>query len=297
MTPLRQRMLEELQRRNRSSATIDAYISAVKDFAKYFHTAPEKMGAEEVRRYQLYLLNEKKLAPNTVKVRMSALRFLYNKTLKRRDLDIDDLPMPKAPVRLPAVLSPEQVARMIEAASNLKHRAILMTLYGTGVRRSEAARLKISDIDSQRMVIHIRQGKGSRDRDLPLTPKLLHALREYYRWKKPAMYFFPSPPGKNGESSPISGKAIFNACRVAADRAGLDKTIGPHTLRHSFATHMLEAGADLRTIQILLGHGRLDRTAVYLHLSQRHLKTAVNPLEQLSIRSHRQTQYPEEDNH
>jgi len=297
MTPLRQRMLEELQRRNRSSATIDAYISAVRDFAKYFHTAPEKMGAEDVRRYQLYLLNEKKLAPNTVKVRMSALRFLYKKTLKRRDLDIDDLPMPKAPVRLPAVLSPEQVARMIEAASNLKHRAILMTLYGTGMRRSEAARLKISDIDSQRMVIHIRQGKGSRDRDLPLTPKLLHALREYYRWKKPAMYLFPSPPGKNGESSPISGKAIFNACRVAADRAGLDKTIGPHTLRHSFATHMLEAGADLRTIQILLGHGRLDRTAVYLHLSQRHLKTAVNPLEQLSIRSHREPQYPQEDNH
>ena len=297
MTPLRQRMLEELQRRNRSSATIDAYISAVRDFAKYFHTAPERMGAEDVRRYQLYLLNEKKLAPNTVKVRMSALRFLYKKTLKRRDLDIDDLPMPKAPVRLPAVLSPEQVARMIEAASNLKHRAILMTLYGTGMRRSEAARLKISDIDSQRMVIHIRQGKGSRDRDLPLTPKLLHALREYYRWKKPAMYLFPSPPGKNGESSPISGKAIFNACRVAADRAGLDKTIGPHTLRHSFATHMLEAGADLRTIQILLGHGRLDRTAVYLHLSQRHLKTAVNPLEQLSIRSHREPQYPQEDNH
>jgi integrase/recombinase XerD len=146
------------------------------------------------------------------------------------------------------------------------------------------------------MVIHICQGKGSRDRDLPLTPKLLQALREYYRCQKPTMYLFPSPPGKNGDSCPISGKAIFNACHVAADRAGLGKTVGPHTLRHCFATHMLEAGADLRTIQILLGHGRLDRTAVYLHLSQRHLKTAVNPLEQLSIRSHRELHYPAEDN-
>jgi integrase/recombinase XerD len=124
------------------------------------------------------------------------------------------------------------VARMIEAASNLKHRVILMTLYGTGMRRSEVSRLKVSDIDSQRMVIHIRQGKGSRDRDLPLTPKLLHALREYYRCQKPTMYLFPSPPGKNGDSCPISGKAIFNACHVAADRAGIGKTVGPHTLRH-----------------------------------------------------------------
>jgi site-specific recombinase XerD len=227
---------------------------------------------------------------------MSALRFLYKKTLKRRDLDIDDLPMPKVPVTLPAVLSPEDVARMIEAASCLKHRVILMTLYGTGMRRSEVSRLKVSDIDSQRMVIHICQGKGSRDRDLPLTPKLLQALREYYRCQKPTMYLFPSPQSKNAESCPISGKTIFNACRVAADCAGLSKTVGPHTLRHSFATHMLEAGTDLRTIQILLGHGRLDRTAVYLHLSQRHLRTAVNPLEQITIRSHRETQYPSEGN-
>lgn len=139
MTPLRQRMLEELQRRNKSAATIDAYIYAVKEFAAYFNKSPENMGAEEVRRYQLYLLNDKKLAPHTVQVRMSALRFLYKKTLKRRDLDIDDMPMPKAPVRLPEVLSPEDVARMIEAASNLKHRAILITLYGTGMRRSEAS--------------------------------------------------------------------------------------------------------------------------------------------------------------
>jgi integrase len=147
--------------------------------------------------------------------------------------------MPKAPVRLPEVLSPEDVARMIEAASNLKHRVILMTLYGTGMRRSEVSRLKVSDIDSQRMVIHIRQGKGSRDRDLPLTPKLLHALREYYRCQKPKMYLFPSPPGKNGDSCPISGKAIFNACHVAADRAGIGKTVGPHTLRHYAGTSIV----------------------------------------------------------
>jgi site-specific recombinase XerD len=290
-------MLEELQRRNRSASTIDAYISAVKEFAQYFNKSPEHMGAEEVRRYQLYLLNEKKLAPKSVQVRMSALRFLYKKTLRRRDLDIDDLPIPKAPVRLPAVLSPEDVARMIEAASNLKHRVILMTLYGTGMRRSEASRLKVSDIDSRRMVIHIRQGKGSRDRDLPLTPKLLHALREYYRCKKPTMYLFPSPPSKNGESCPISGKAICNACRVAADRAGLGKTVGAHTIRHSFATHMLEAGADLRTIQLLLGHACLKDTAIYLQLSQRHLRAVINPLEQITIRSPRELHCPAEDHH
>lgn len=145
------------------------------------------------------------------------------------------------------------------------------------------------------MVVHIRQGKGSRDRDLPLTPKLLHALREYYRSKKPAMYLFPNPPGKNGASCPISGKAIFNACRVAADRAGLGKTVGAHTLRHSFATHMLEAGADIRTIQVLLGHSCLKDTAIYLHLSQRHLRAVINPLEQLSIRSPHETHYPVED--
>ncbi len=284
MTPLRQRMLEELQRRNYSPATTRGYILAVKQFAQYFGKSPDQLGAEEVRRFQLYLLNEKKLAPGTVEMRMSALRFLYKKTLKRRDLALDDLVFPKTPKKLPVVLSPEEVTRLIEAAPNLMHRTILMVLYGTGIRRTEASLLKVSDIDSERMVIHIRLGKGSRDRDVPMTPKLLNALREYWRWKKPKAYLFPSPEGWRGSERPISDKTVWYACREAAKRAGITKTIGPHTLRHSFATHLMEAGTDLRTIQLLMGHAHLEHTTVYLHLSQRHLHSAINPLDQITIR-------------
>ena len=295
MTLLRKRMLEELQRRNYSKATIRSYILAVKQFADYFGKSPDKLGAEEVRRYQLYLLNEKKLSPGTVEIRMSALRFLYKKTLKRADLAYDDLPFPKTPTKLPTVLSPQEVTRLIEAAWNLMHRTILMILYGTGMRRTEASLLKVSDIDSQRMVIHIRQGKGSRDRDVPLTPKLLESLREYYRWKRPKVYLFPSTAGHRGEDSPISDKVVWHACNAAAKRAGLQKKIGPHTLRHSFATHHLEAGTDLRTIQLLLGHASLKETAIYLHLSQRHLQATINPFEQITVRSHSEIRYPQED--
>lgn len=295
MTPLRQRMLEELQRRNYSPATTRGYIRAVRQFAEYFNRSPEQMGAEEVRRFQLYLLNEKKLAPGTVEIRVSALRFLYKKTLKRRDLAFDDLVFPKTPKKLPVILSPEEVTRMIEATQNLMHRTILMVLYGTGMRRTEASLLKVSDIDSGRMVIHIRQGKGSRDRDVPLTPRLLAALREYWRWKKPTDYLFPSPEGWRGTEQPISDKTVWYACRQAAARAGITKTIGPHTLRHSFATHLMEAGTDLRTIQLLLGHAHLEHTTLYLHLSHRHLHAAINPLDQITIRGQRETQPPEDE--
>lgn len=283
MTPLRQRMLEELQRRNYSPATTRGYILAVKQFAEYFGKSPELLGAEEVRRFQLYLLNDKKLAPGTVEMRMLALRFLYKKTLKRRDLTFDDLVFPKIPRKLPVVMSPEEVTRLIESAPNLMHRTILMVLYGTGIRRTEAARLKVSDIDSERMVIHIRQGKGSRDRDVPLTPKLREALREYWRWKRPKIYLFPGTSGHRGVEEPISDKTVWYACKEAAARAGIKKRIGPHTLRHSFATHLMEAGTDLRTIQLLMGHAHLEHTTVYLHLSHRHLHAAINPLDQIKI--------------
>src|SRR5882672_9538989 len=206
MTPLRQRLLEELQRRNYSPATTRGYILAVKQFAEYFGKPPDRLGPEEVRRYQLYLLNQKKLTAGTVKIRMSALRFFYRKGLQRRDLIFDDLPLPKTPKKLPTVLSREEVTGLIEAALNLMHRTILILLYGTGMRRTEASRLKISDIDSQRMVLHIRQGKGARDRDVPLTPKLLEVLREYWRWKKPKIYLFPSTLGHPGVEEPISDK-------------------------------------------------------------------------------------------
>ena len=286
MTPLRRRMLEELQRRNYAAETIRGYILSVKQFAEYFGKSPAKMGAEEIRRFQLYLLQEKRLAPGTVEMRMSALRFLYKKVLKRRDLTYDDLVFPKTPRKLPLVLSQEEVKRLIEAAPNLQYRTLLMLLYGTGLRRAEASLLKVSDIDSERRVIHVRQGKGSRDRDVPLTAKLLEALRQYWRWKKPKVYLFPSTSGHRGVQQPISGETVWYACHRAAVKAGISKRIGPHTLRHSFATHLLEAGADLRTIQVLLGHQKLKDTIVYLHLSQRHLHAAVNPLEQIEIRAY-----------
>jgi site-specific recombinase XerD len=211
------------------------------------------------------------------------LRFLYKKTLKRRGLAFDDLVFPKTPRKLPVVLSPEEVTRLIEAAPKLMHRTILMLLYGTGIRRTEASLLKVSDIDSERMVIHIRQGKGTRDRDVPLTPKLLEALREYWRWKRPKVYLFPSTSGHRGLEHPISDKTIWYACQEAAARAGIKKRIGPHTLRHSFATHLMEAGTDLRTIQLLMGHAHLEHTTVYLHLSHRHLHAAINLLDQIKI--------------
>ena len=261
-------MLEKLQRRNYSPSTTRGYILAVKQFAEYFGKSPEKMGAEQIRRFQLYLLNKKKLAPGTVETRMAALRFLYKKTLKRRDLAYDDLIFPKTPQKLPVVLSQEEVKRLIEAAPNLFHRTLLMVLYSTGIRRTEASLL---------------QEKGPRDRDLPLTPKLLTALREYWRWKKPQNYLFPSTAGHRGVERPISNETVWYACSRAAARAGIKKRIGPHTLRHSFATHMLEAGADLRTIQLLLGHRELKDTIIYLHLSRRHLHPAINPLDQIEL--------------
>jgi integrase/recombinase XerD len=285
VTSLRQRVLNELQRRNYSPETTRGYIHAIKQFADYFGKSPEKLGAEEIRQFQLHLLKEKKLAPGTVEGRMSALRFLYKKTLKRRDIAYDDLVFPKVPRKLPVVLSPDEITSIIEAAPNLMHRTILMLLYATGIRRAEAALLKVSDVDSERMVIHIQLGKGSRDRDVPMTPKLLEALRQYWRWKHPKVYLFPSTEGHRGEERPISDKTVWYACKEAAARAGIKKRIGPHTLRHSFATHLMEAGTDLRTIQLLMGHAHLEDTTVYLQLSQRHLRAAPNPLDQITIGS------------
>jgi site-specific recombinase XerD len=214
---------------------------------------------------------------------MSALRFLYKKVLKRRDIAYDDLIFPKVPRKLPVVLSPDEVTRMIAAAPTLLHRTILIVLYATGIRRMEASLLKVADIDSERMVIHIRQGKGSRDRDVPMTPKLLGILREYFRWKRPKVYLFPSTEGQRGAASPMSDNAIWHTCRQAARRAGIKKAVGAHTMRHSYATALLETGTDLRTIQLLLGHTEIKDTAIYLHLSQRHLHSATNPLDQIPI--------------
>jgi integrase/recombinase XerD len=236
VTSLRQRVLNELQRRNYSPETTRGYIHAIKQFADYFGKSPEKLGAEEIRQFQLYLLKEKKLAPGTVEGRMSALRFLYKKTLKRRDIAYDDLVFPKVPRKLPVVLSPDEITSMIEAAPNLMHRTILMLLYATGIRRAEAALLKVSDVDSERMVIHIQLGKGSRDRDVPMTRKLLEALRRYWRWKHPKVYLFPSTEGHRGQERPISDKTVWYACKEAAARAGIKRS-GSDRIRSAMLRH------------------------------------------------------------
>jgi site-specific recombinase XerD len=275
-------MLEELQRRNYSHQTIRAYLRAVTQFAEHFGKRPDQLGPDELRTYQAYLLRERKLAVGSVVAQVAALRFFYVRTLKRREFR-EDLPYPKDRRRLPTVLSREEVAQLINAAGNLQQRALLMTLYGTGMRRTEVSLLKVSDVDSQRMMIRVERGKGGAGRDIPLSPALLETLREYWRWKKPRTYLFASSERKRGKERPIADTTVWYACAQAARHAGLTKRIGPHTLRHSFATHLLEAGTDLRTIQILLGHGDLETTAKYLHLSQRHLRAVANPLEGLPI--------------
>jgi integrase/recombinase XerD len=284
MTRLRRMMLEELQRRNYSAITTRNYLRVVTDFAKHFGKSPDKLGLNELRTYQAYLLRERKLTPGSVVNQVAALRFFFVKTLKRHQFR-DFLPYPQDQRRLPTVLSREEVSRLINAAGTLFRRTLLMTLYGTGMRRSELAHLKVGDIDSQRMIIRVVAGKRGKDRDLPLSPALLETLREYWRWRKPKLYLFPTRTRRVHSEEPISDKTVWIACSEAAHRAGIRKRVTPHTLRHSWATHLLEAGTDLRTIQVLLGHDDLETTAQYLHLSQRHLQTVTNPLDMLTLSS------------
>jgi integrase/recombinase XerD len=282
VTRLRKTMLDELRRRNYAQNTVRSYVKAIEDFARYFGKSPAYLGPQHIREYQVHLFQDRKLAPGTVQGRGAALRFLYVKTLRRPYLP-DQIPFPKRPRRLPTVLSSEEVALLIDSAKNLMHRAILMTLYATGLRRAELCRLKVTDIDSERMVIHVLQGKGGRDRDVLLSPKLLETLREYWRWLKPKTWLFPGMVNNWRADVPMTEKVVWEAVRAAKERAGITKHVSPHTLRHSFATHMLEAGADLRTIQVLLGHAKLEDTSVYLHLSRRHLQAVASPLEALDL--------------
>jgi len=280
MTHLRKMMLDELQRRNYAKTTAEAYIRALRDFAAYYRLPPDRLGPEQIRHYQLHLMREKGLSPKTVRQHMAAMKFFYIHTL-RRSFRWDQLPYPKTTERLPIILSLEEVRKMIDATSSLFHRAILMTLYSTGMRRSELTHLKIENVDSERMTIHILQGKGGKDRNVPLSPTLLVTLREYYRCIKPQNYLFQSPHRRTGLF--ISPRGVFELCRAAAQRAGIRKKVGPHTLRHSFATHLVEAGADLRTVQLLLGHSSLNHTMIYLHLSQHHIRAIANPLDGLGV--------------
>jgi site-specific recombinase XerD len=277
-------MLEELQRRNYSEQTSRYYLQAVADFARHFDRSPDKLGLNELRSYQAYLLRDRKLAVGTVVGLVAALRFFFNRTLKRH-LPPTDIPYPKHPRRLPAVLTVEEVARLIDCARNLLDRTLLMVLYSTGMRNFELRQLQVKDIDSKSMLIHIQRGKGGRDRYVPLSPKLLETLREYWRWMKPKTWLFPGTVHNWRADKPLTPKVVWDACQFAARRAGIKKRVYAHLLRHSYATHLLEAGADLRTIQLLLGHVRLEHTAVYLHLSRRHLQAFPSPLDTLQVSS------------
>jgi integrase/recombinase XerD len=278
MTQLRQRMLQELQRRNYSAGTIRLYLLHVAAFAQHFHRSPDQLGPEEIRQYQLFLIQEKKLAWSSYNQIVCALRFFYAKTLKR-PLLLSDIPFPRKVQQLPLILSPEEVARILTAPEHLKSRALLMTIYAAGLRRSEVARLRVCDIDSARMTITVHQGKGNRDRVVMLSPVLLDTLRQYWRHQKPKEWLFP---GRNPDQ-PISVNDIFMVFHNAVRRAGISKKVCPHSLRHSFATHLLESGTDLRTIQILLGHRSLKTTSRYLHVSQQHVRATASPLDRLNL--------------
>ena len=262
MTPLRQRMLEDLQIRHYSPITIRVYLHSVAEFAGHFGTSPEQLGAEHIRQYQLFLIQEKKVSQSTLVQMVCALRFLYTHTLRRK-IPIERIPFPRREKKLPLILSREEVKALLEAPESLRHRTALAILYGCGLRVSEVTQLRVSDIDSARKVVRVRHGKGGKDRQTLLPAKLLDLLRCYWRSLRPTGWLFPSADGKR----PISPKALFLACRQAAQRAGISKPIHPHSLRHAFATHLLEAGANLRTIQILLGHANLETTARYVHVA------------------------------
>ena len=281
MTHLRKLLLEELQRRNYSHETIRSYVHAVEDFARRFNCPPDRLGPQHIRQYQAELFQKRKLSSGTVGIRLAALRFFYTKTL-RRNWSIADTPYPKRTHRLPTILSQEEVAQLIDAGRTPCERILLMTLYATGVRRSELTHLKISDIDSQRMVVHIRDGKGRKDRGVMLSPKLLTALRTDWRFyhRQSSTWLFPSNYRKD---RPIDTKTVWHACQKAAQRAGLQKRVHPHTLRHCFATHLYEAGTDLRAIQVLLGHEDLKDTLIYVHLAIQRLNATASPLDSLSI--------------
>lgn len=278
MTPLRQRYLEDLQLRNYALKTQQAYVECVAQFARYFNKSPERLGPDDIRTYQLYLVHEKKVSWSRFNQTVCALRFLYGKTLGK-DWAITHIPFPRKERKLPVVLSAAEVVQFFAALSSLKYRTLLMTAYATGLRLSEVLHLRVSDIDSQRRVIRVHLGKGHKDREVMLSPKLLELLREYWRQYRPLTWLFP---GQGGQG-PLSPSSVQRVCLQARRHSGVGKKLSSHSLRHSFATHLLEAGVDLRTIQLLLGHRSLSTTARYLHVSKTSLTATASPFDALPL--------------
>lgn len=277
MTALRQRMLEDMKIRNLALNTQDSYLRQVSQFARHFGKPPDVLGQEEIRSYQIYLIQEKKLAPGSVTIAVSALRFLYKVTL-RREWNLDDIiPAPKTPKKLPVILSPEEVVEFLSWVPEGKHRTILTTCYAAGLRITEAVSLQAHHIDSQRMVIRVEQGKGQKDRYVMLSRKLLDILRQWWRVARPQIWLFP---GDRPEEH-IGRNAVELVCKQTRRRYRIAKPITPHSMRHAFAVHLLERGVDVRTIQLLLGHRSLATTARYLRMATSKVCSTASPLDLL----------------
>jgi len=285
MTPLRQRMLEDMQLRNLSTETQRAYLHYITGLARFYQTSPDQLSLEEIREYQLYMINDRRYSPETVNTFVSAAKFLYNVTLETPWPE-DALPRCRVPHTLPVVLSATEVDEFFQRVCTIRYRAALMTSYGAGLRVSEVVSLQLRDIDAQRMLLRVRQGKGQKDRYAMLSPRLLVMLRCWWRSQHPA--------GRPHHASPedwlfpgfrkgrhMNVESLQTACREAARAAGISKRVRVHTLRHSFATHMLENGADIRFIQALLGHSRIDTTARYAAVSPNALAAVRSPLDKL----------------
>ena len=277
MTPLRQRFLDDLRLRNYSPRTLETYVSCVAKFARHFNRSPELLGAEEIRAFQLHLL-ERQVSWCQFNQIVSALRFLYGVTLGRTE-QIPMIPYGKKPKRLPCVLSREEVLRLLEAAPPGLYRTLFQTTYACGLRLSEVIHLQAADVDGGRRVLHVRQGKGDKERLLPLSERLLDQLRVYWRNSRPGLWLFPRRSG----DQPIHENSVQKLCQQLVQRTAITKPASFHTLRHSFATHMLEAGVDVRTLQKLLGHSSLSTTAHYLHLTNDHMQRLPSLLDLLPL--------------
>jgi integrase/recombinase XerD len=279
MTPLRQRFIEDMQLRGLAPTTQRSYIHYVAEFAKFYNRSPEELDLEAIRQYEIHLLNERKLSPQSVNTFISAVQFLYTVTLEM-PWGKQCFPRVRVAETLPVVLAPEEVDCFFDHVTGLKYRAALMLCYGAGLRIAEAAAVRINDIDSQRMLIRVVQGKGKKDRYVMLSPRLLAVLRCYWHLRRPRVWLFPSWR----ESKHITVGSLSLACRDAAKQCGLSKRITAHTLRHSFATHLLENGTDTRVIQTLLGHSRIDTTARYTRVAAHVIAGTPSPLDSLGLK-------------
>jgi integrase/recombinase XerD len=278
ISPLRRRMIEDMTIRKLAPKTQQGYIRTIKDFAVFLGRSPDTASFEDIRRFQLHLAQSGAQAP-IVNHTVSALRFFFRVTLKRHDI-VEHTTFVRQPRKLPVVLSPEQVARLLNAASGLKYKAALSVAYGAGLRAAEVVSLKVCDIDSKRMIIRVEQGKGRKDRNVMLSPSLLELLRTWWRTARPQGWLFP---GRN-PVQPMTTRQLNRACHAAAEAAGIERNVSLHTLRHSFATHLLEQNIDIRVIQVLLGHAKLDSTALYTRVATKTIQQVMSPLEHIALK-------------